>query len=150
MVYFVHLSCSYWFTSNIFYLHVVFIASWRISPLTAIWRSFILFWRNSAIQISQLDISSGLSVSRLLIPQCITAYLSDCGRGIFLDLHKIFWVLSPLILQFTASLLKVSSQTLLYLIKPGTMESPLTIVHVLLFVSRSATCLLCFSNQSCL
>ena len=142
-----HLSRNNWFTSNSFCLRMVFIVSRGISPSITIWRCFNLFWKNSAIQISPSDILSGLYVSRLFVPQFITTYLSDCGKGILLDLHIPFWVLSPTIPQFMVSLLKFLSQTFLYLIKPAAMEPPLTTVDVLLFAFRSAACLLCFSRQ---
>ena len=130
-----HLSCSYWFTSDSFCL--------RLSPLTTIWRCFILFFKE------QRDTNE--SVRYILRQDCpclgcscqfITTYLSVCGRGIFLDLHRTFWVLSPLIPQFTVSLLKFSSQTSLFLIKPAAMESLMTTVDVLLFAFRIAACLL--------
>ena len=94
--------------------------------------------------MSPTDISSGLSMSRLFVPQFITTYLSDCGIGILLDLYRTSWVLSLLIPRFTVSLLKFSSQTFPYLIKPATMEFPMTTADVLLFAFRSATCLLCY------
>ena len=105
-----HLSRNNWFTSNSFCCRLVFVASRGIIPFTIIWRCFNRFWKSSAIQISPSDISSGLSVSRLFVPQFITTYLSDCGRGILFDLHSTFWVLSPPIPQFTVSLQKFSSR----------------------------------------
>ena len=98
------------------------------------------------IQISLLNISSGLSMCRLFVQQVTTTHLRDRVRGLFLDLCGTFWVFLPPIPQFMVSLLKFSYQTLLYLIKPTTMECPMTAVDVLLFASRSATCLLCFSS----
>ena len=89
----IYLSCNNWFTSNSFCLRLVFIASRGISPLTTIRSCFILFWKSSAIQISPSDISSGLSVSSLLVPQFIITYLSDCGRGLLIDLYRTFRVL---------------------------------------------------------
>lgn len=83
---------------------------------------------------------------RLLVPQVITTHLRDHVRGIFLDLRRTFWVFLPPIPQFMVSLLKFSYQTLLCLIKPATVECPMTAVDVLLFASRSATCLSCFSS----
>ena len=133
-----HLPRSNWFTSNSFCLRLVFIGSRWIRPLNTVWRCFIPFWKKNAIQISPSDISSGLSVARLFVPEFITTYLSGCGRGILLDLHRTFWVLSPLIPQFTLSLLKFSSQTFSYLIKPAAMKFPMTTVDVLLFAFRSA------------
>ena len=100
--------CSFvsWFTSNSFFLRLVFIASRGMNPLAIIWRCFNLFWKSSKIQISPSDILSELSVSELFVPQFIITHLSDCSRGILLDLHRRFRVLSPPIPQFTVSLLK--------------------------------------------
>lgn len=50
-----------------------------------------------------------------------------------MDLHGIFWVLSPPSPHFMVSLLKFSYQTLLYLIKPA-VELPRTTVDMLLFL----------------
>ena len=142
--------CSFvsWFTSNNFFLRLVFIAPRGINPLAIMWRCFNLFWKSSAIQISPSVILSELSVSELFVSQFIITHLSDCGRGILLDLHRRFWVLSPPIPQFMVSLLKFSSQAFLCLIKPAAMESPMTTVDVLLFACRSATCLLCLFSHS--
>ena len=120
---------------------------YTISPLTTIRRCFIHISRNRAIQISPSNFSSVLSVYRLFVLQFVTTYLSDCGRGIFLDLHRMFWGSSPPVPQFMASLLNFSTHTLLYLIKPAAIESPITTIDVLLFEFRSATCLLCFSSH---
>ena len=127
-----YLSYNNCFTSNSFCLRLVFIASQWITPFTTLWRCFNLFWKSSAIQISPSDVLSGLSVSRLVIPQFITTYLSEFGRGI-LNLHRTFWVLSLPIPQFTVTLLKFSSRTFLYFIKLEAMESPTTTVNVLLW-----------------
>ena len=95
LVWFANLSCSNWFTINNFCLLSVFIMSWEISPLTTIWWWFIFFYKNNTIQISPLDISSRLSVSKFFVTQFVTTCLSYCSWETFLNLYRLFWVLSP-------------------------------------------------------
>ena len=66
----------------------------RISFITIL-RWFILFLRSSAIQKIPSAIFSEPSVSRLFMPQLITTYSSDCGKGMLSALHNMFWILSP-------------------------------------------------------
>ena len=69
----------------------------------------------SPILLASLNITCSwrdkLIVPRLFVPQFVTTYFRDCGRRSFLDLHIMFWVLSPLIPQFMISCLKFLYQS---------------------------------------
>ena len=120
----VHLLSSSSFTINNFCLLTVLCSSRGRIPFITILRWFILFLRANAIQRRSSAIFSESSVSWLFVPQLITTYSSDCGRGMFSALHNTFWTLSPPIPQFIVFSSKNLYHMLRYLRKPATMESP--------------------------
>ena len=120
----VHLLSSSSFTINNFCLLAVFCSSRGRIPFITILRWFILFLRASAMQKRPSAIFSESSVSRLFVPQLITTYSSDCGRGMFSALHNTFWTLSSPTPQFIVFSSKNLYQILGYLRKPAIVESP--------------------------
>ena len=87
----------------------------------------LIFGRNlqnaSTIETMPSLISTGVFLSMLSVPQCITAFRS-LGRLPFIILHNTFCVLSPPMPKFRASNgSKYFFHTVLYLNKPFTIES---------------------------
>ena len=104
-----HLSRNSWFTSINVCLCLVFIVLQEISPLTTIWRCFIRFWKNSAIQISpsafrQDCLYPGCSYHSLLPHTWVTMvewyyYISTERFGFYCHLFHSFrylcWIFFP-------------------------------------------------------
>ena len=80
----------------------------------------------STIETMPSLISTGVFLSMLFVPQCITATFRSLGRLPFIILHNTFCVLSPPMPKFRASNgSKYFFHTVLYLNKPFTIESPI-------------------------
>ena len=119
----VHLLSSSSFTINNFCLLAVFCSLYRLDSIYYNFEMVHSFLEGKCNAKRPSAIFSELLVSRLFLPQLITTYTSDCGRGMFSALHNMFWILLLPVPQFIVFSSKNLYQMLEYLRKPATMES---------------------------
>ena len=135
------------FAINNFCLLAIFCSLRGRIPFITILTWFIVFLRASAIEKTPSAIFSKSSVSRFFVPQLITTYSSDCGRGIFSPFHNTFWILSQSIPQFIVFSSNNLYQMLGYLRKPAIMESRSKIADTFFDDLMSAAWFLWFRSQ---
>ena len=86
---------------------------------------YILGLKTEPMAIKPWAISPGESLLILFVPQRITTFFTDERKGISLARQRTFSTRSPLMPRLMYLLTKSLFQTLLYQVRPATIESPI-------------------------